>query len=113
MGFPAQPGLARRDLRGRGCGRHEFVHRLVPQRFTGEGGFKWPEQLVNGEMFWQVIRDNDSNAWGDFGRHFWELDRAYEPVRPHAVCFIIYKRANADLGLSPVLDYDDNGRLSI
>jgi hypothetical protein len=74
--------------------------RLVPETYTGEGGFRWPAQLVNGELRFKVIEDNEDNAWGDYGRHFYQLERAYEPIRPHAVTLIVYKRAQASLGLS-------------
>lgn len=88
-------------------------NRLVPEKFTGEEGFRWPAQLVNGELFFQVIKDNDKNAWGDFGRHFFQLERAYEPQRPHAVCTITYKRGRADLGLTEIENYSDGDSNSI
>jgi hypothetical protein len=55
----------------------------------------------------QVIKDNCKNVWGDFGRHFYQISRAYKPMRPHAVTAIAFKRAVADFGLSPVDDFAD------
>lgn len=99
-----------------GVGMNTF-NRLVPEKYTGEGGFKWPAQLVNGELFFQVIKDNDNNAWGDFGRHFFQMERAYEPQRPHAAVLICYKRSGYDLGLTAVDDFsadtDSNSNTSI
>lgn len=89
-------------------GQNSF-NRLVPEKYTGEEGFRWPAQLVNGELFFQVLKDNEHNAWGDFGRHFYQLERAYEPQRPHAACLIIYKRQRADLGLEEVENFSDGG----
>lgn len=81
--------------------------RLTPAQYTGEGSWKFPAQVAMGELMWQVIKDNSSNVWGDYGRHFYQLSRAYRPERPHAVTAIAYKRAVADFGLVAVSDYSD------
>jgi hypothetical protein len=81
--------------------------RLTPAQYTGEGSFRFPSQVSNGELMFQVIKDNCKNVWGDFGRHFYQISRAYKPMRPHAVTAIAFKRAVADFGLSPVDDFAD------
>lgn len=81
--------------------------RLTPAQYTGEGSFKFPSQVSMGELMFQVIKDNCKNVWGDFGRHFYQIQRAYKPMRPHAVCAIAFKRATADFALSPVGDFAD------
>lgn len=74
--------------------------RLVPERYVGEGSFKFAPQLHMGELDWHYIMDNDCNAWGDFGWHKYQITRAYQPFRPQFVVPILYKRCTADLGLA-------------
>lgn len=74
--------------------------RLVPERYVGEGSFKFAPQLHMGELDWHYIIDNDCNPWGDFGWHKYQITRAYQPQRPQFVVPILYKRCTADLGLS-------------
>jgi hypothetical protein len=81
--------------------------RLTPAQYTGEGSFKFPSQVSMGELMFQVIKDNCRNVWGDFGRHFYQISRAYKPMRPHAVCAIAYKRAQSQYNLTPVSDFAD------
>lgn len=81
--------------------------RLTPASYTGEGSFKFPSQVSMGELMFQVIKDNCRNVWGDFGRHFYQIQRAIKPMRPHAVCAIAFKRAQADFGLQTVPDFSN------
>jgi len=74
--------------------------RLVPERYVGEGSFKFAPQLHMGELDWHYQMDNDCNQWGDFGWHKYQITRAYQPFRPQFVVPILYKRCRADLGLS-------------
>jgi hypothetical protein len=73
--------------------------RLVPERFVGEGTFKWEPQYIMGELMWSNIKDNQCNPWGDFGYHLYQIVRAFQARRPHGVIPILYKRCPADLGL--------------
>lgn len=73
--------------------------RLVPERFTGEGSFKFDPQFVMGELNWHYVKDNTCNVWGDFGFHIYQFVRAFQARRPHAVIPILYKRCAEDLGL--------------
>lgn len=66
--------------------------RLVPERYTGEGSFKFAPQLTMGELQWHYELDNCENMYGDFGWHKYEITRAYQPVRPAAVTPILYRR---------------------
>jgi hypothetical protein len=74
--------------------------RLVPERFVGEGSFRWNPQLHMGELDWHYEIDNDCNVWGDFGWHKYQIIRAYKPVRPQFVVPFLYRRCTADLGLA-------------
>lgn len=73
--------------------------RLVPERFVGEGTFKFDPQFVMGELDWHYVQDNTCNVWGDFGFHKYQFVRAFQPRRPHAVIPMLYKRCAIDLGL--------------
>lgn len=73
--------------------------RLVPERYAGEGTFKYAPQLVMGELEWSYNKDNDCNQWGDFGQHLAQLSRAYKPIHPEHVVPIAYLRVEADSGL--------------
>ncbi len=74
--------------------------RLVPERYTGEGSFKFSPQLAMGELQWHYQIDNDCNLYGDFGFHKYEITRAYRPVRPANVIPILYRRCPYDLGIT-------------
>lgn len=74
--------------------------RLVPERFVGEGSFKFDPQFVMGELNWHYQKDNICNVWGDFGFHIYQIVRAFQPRRPHGVIPVLYKRCAEDLGLS-------------
>ncbi len=73
--------------------------RLVPERYVGEGSFKFAPQLHMGELEWHYMKDNECNEWGDFGWHHYQITRAYKPLRPQHIIPIAYKRCKADLGL--------------
>jgi hypothetical protein len=75
--------------------------RLVPERYVGEGSFKFAPQLHMGELDWHYQVDNDCNQFGDYGWHKYQITRAYQPERPQFVVPILFKRAQADLGLVP------------
>lgn len=74
--------------------------RLVPEKYVGEGSFKFSPQLHMGELDWHYEIDNDCNAWGDYGWHKYQISRAYLPQRPQFIVPILYKRCTADLGLA-------------
>jgi len=73
--------------------------RLVPEKYVGEGSFKFAPQLHMGELDWHYQVDNDCNVYGDFGFHKFQITRAYRPIRPQHVVPIVYARCDADLGL--------------
>jgi hypothetical protein len=79
--------------------------RRVPRRYMGAYGFKYPPQLVNGELEFAVIRDNGCNQFQDFGQHLYQIERSYRPERPHSVCAIAFKRCAVDFGLTSCSDY--------
>lgn len=83
--------------------------RLVPERYVGEGSFKFAPQLHMGELEWHYVVDNQCNQWGDFGWHRYQITRAYRPLRPQHIVPMIYKRCKADLGL---VDCTDDSALS-
>lgn len=74
--------------------------RLVPERFVGEGSFKFDPQFIMGELDWHYVKDNNCNVWGDFGFHIYQIVRAFQPRRPHGVVPVLYKRCAQDLGLT-------------
>jgi hypothetical protein len=79
-------------------GKDSF-ERLVPERYTGEGSFKFSPQLASGELQWHYVLDNDCNQYGDFGWHKYEITRAYRPVAPANVVPIIFRRCTFDTGI--------------
>jgi len=72
--------------------------RLVPERYVGEGSFKFAPQLHMGELEWFYQRDADCNVWGDFGFHIYQIIRAYQPVRPQFIIPILYARCEPNIG---------------
>lgn len=73
--------------------------RQVPEKYVGEGSFKFAPQLHMGELEWHFIKDS-TNMYGDWGWHKYQIERAYRPKRPQHVIPIAYKRCTADLGLT-------------
>jgi hypothetical protein len=73
--------------------------RLVPERYVGEGSFRFAPQLVMGELDWHYVIDNRCNQYGDYGWHKYQITRAYKPIRPHWIVNFLYQRPQADLGL--------------
>lgn len=73
--------------------------RLVPEKYVGEGSFKFAPQLHMGELEWVYRPDNSDNLFKDFGQHVYQIERAYKPLRPQHIVPILYKRCRADLGL--------------
>jgi hypothetical protein len=78
--------------------------RQTPERYTGEGTFKFAPQLFMGELNWHYQIDNDCNEWGDYGWHKYQITRAYKPLRPQHIIPIMFKRCIGDLGLTPCTD---------
>lgn len=73
--------------------------RLVPEKYVGEGSFKFAPQLHMGELEWHYQIDNQCNQFGDFGWHKYQITRAYRPLRPQWIVPILYQRCISDLGL--------------
>lgn len=84
--------------------------RLVPERYIGEGSFRFSPQLHMGELDWHYIIDSGCNMWGDYGWHKYQITRAYRPLRPEHVVPLLYKRCRADLGL---VDCSEDSALSL
>ena len=78
--------------------------RQVPERYVGEGSFKFAPQLHMGELEWHYVIDSQCNMWGDFGWHKYQIVRAYKPIRPEHVVHLLYRRCTADLGLVDCTD---------
>lgn len=74
----------------------ESFKRLVPETYTGEGTFKFAPQLAMGELEWTYFRDNDCNLYGDYGQHIYQIQRAMQPIRPHNVIPVLFKRCPFD-----------------
>jgi len=81
--------------------------RLVPERYVGEGSFRFAPQLHMGELEWHYEKDNDCNVWGDYGFHKYQIERAYKPLRPQFIVPVLYKRCRADLGLDACVSGTD------
>lgn len=73
--------------------------RLVPERYTGEGSFKFAPQLAMGELTWTYIQDLGANLYGDTGFHRYEITRAYRPIRPANVIPVLYRRCPFDTAI--------------
>lgn len=80
--------------------------RHVPERYVGEGSFRFAPQLHGGELDWHYVMDNTCNSRGDFGWHQYQITRAYKPLRPQHIIPLLYKRCQADLGLVNCIDND-------
>jgi hypothetical protein len=79
-------------------GQDSFM-RLTPS-YQQVAGWEFPNQLVNGGLQFVIPRDADCHLWGDYGVHLYEIERAFQPVVPHAVTAIMYSRCTANLGMT-------------
>lgn len=87
----------------------ESFARLTPERYSGEGTFKFAPQLAMGELEWVAQRDNDCNLFLDYGQHIYQISRAYQPIRPHAVVPFAYKRCTFNTGLENCVGSSSTG----
>jgi len=87
----------------------DSFERLVPEKYVGEGDFKFAPQMSMGELEWVAQRDNDCNLFLDYGQHIYQISRAFKPNRPHAVVPFAYKRCEFDTGLGDCLTSGSTG----
>jgi hypothetical protein len=78
--------------------------RLVPT-YQRVPGWDFPAQIANGGLDFKILSDADCNFWEDFGQHRYEIERAYQPIHPHAVAAIMFKRTAAIAGWATPLTY--------
>jgi len=74
--------------------------RLVPESYR-TAGLDFNPPIYNQGLKFKLLSDADCNFWEDYGQHMYEIERAYQPVHPHAVAAIAYKRCTGNLGLTP------------
>lgn len=73
--------------------------RLVPANFLGDKDIRFPAQYAMGELVFQVIKDRLCNPRGRFGNYYYSVVAGYEPIRPHGVIPILFKRCVAQTGV--------------
>jgi hypothetical protein len=73
--------------------------RLLPTEYK-IAGFDFPAPISNDGLKFKWLDDADCHLFNDFGLHIWEILRAYQPVQPHAICPVLYKRCTSDLNLA-------------
>ena len=84
-------------------GKNSFA-RLVPS-YQRIPGWDFAPQIANGGLDFKILQDADCNFWEDFGQHRYEIERAYQPIQPHAVCAIMYQRTASGAGWTAALTY--------
>lgn len=72
--------------------------RLVPEQYTGEGGMKFPEQNVMGDLRWSNPATLECNEWQDYGRFIYQISRAFQAIKPYAVFAVLSKRCIGSFG---------------
>lgn len=80
------------------CFRNSFK-RLLPTDYK-IAGFDFPAPISNDGLKFKWLDDADCHLYNDFGLHIWEILRAFQPMNPHAICPVLYKRCTADMGLA-------------
>lgn len=81
--------------------------RLVPERYLGEGCFRFEPQFIMGELDWNNERDQTCNTWRDFGFHQYQIVRAFQARRPHGIIPVLYKRCALDFGFATCTSITD------
>lgn len=111
-----EPVIGKQVSKGKGArrnpawvaARYELGHligansfqRQTPEKYSGEGTFKFAPQMAMGELQFLSIQDNGCNKYQDFGYHIYQISRAMRPMRPHAVIPFAYERCTFDTGLN-------------
>lgn len=88
------------------CAPNSFT-RYVPERYVGEGTFKFAPQTVPGSLSWFYSVDCN-NAFGDYGYHIYEIERAYSADQPHGIIPFMYARPTTNQGLAPEALYSNS-----
>lgn len=73
--------------------------RLTPESYRTPG-FDFNSPISNMGLKFKLLNDADCNFWEDYGQHMYELERAFQPMRPHAIAAIAFKRCAGALGLT-------------
>jgi hypothetical protein len=73
--------------------------RLVPESYKTPG-FDFNAPISNQGLKFKLLNDADCNFWEDFGQHMYEVSRAYQPLHPHAIAAVAFKRCTGNLGLT-------------
>lgn len=71
-------------------GQRSFSRR-VPESYRIPG-MEFNPSITNSGLKFKLLSDADCYFWEDIGQHRYELERAYVPIKPHAVAAILYKR---------------------
>jgi hypothetical protein len=71
-------------------GQRSFSRR-VPEAYRIPG-MEFNPPVSNAGLKFKLLSDADCNFWEDIGQHRYELERAYIPIKPHAVAAIAYTR---------------------
>lgn len=72
--------------------------RLVPESYKTPG-FDFNPPIANQGLSFKLLNDADCNFWEDYGQHKYEIERAFQPMFPHSIAAILYKRCTGSLGL--------------
>lgn len=76
----------------------ESFKRLSPESYR-VAGFDFNSPISNMGLKFKLLNDADCNFWEDFGQHMYELERAFQPMHPHAIAAVAFKRCTGVLGL--------------
>ncbi len=74
--------------------------RLTPS-YPKVEGWSFPDKYVNKGLVPKILNDADCNLFEDNLVLLWELERAYKPIAPHAVCAMSFRRCSTALNLTP------------
>ncbi len=82
--------------------------RLVPASYRVEG-WEFAPQIANGGLEFRQLIDLETKTLGDYGQHFYEIERAFQPTRPHSVVAIVYARCKGVLDFVPCTTLEGYG----
>lgn len=75
---------------------------ILPKLYTGEASFKFNPRMVSGRLKWVHESGTRSDIFGDVGFHAYRIENAIEPLNPHFVLPIAYRRPAIDMGVENV-----------
>lgn len=76
-----------------------FDREVPPNATSLPGGFNFPNAIAPGQITFYVPK-GECDGFQEYGQHYYKVQRAIRPQKPHYICPILFKRCNDQSDLS-------------